>query len=315
MGTPRKMPSRRTLTPGNRTVELPALHAGDTIGVVAPAFVPPAPELNAGIAWLEAQGFTVRRGKNLRARNGYLAGTDSQRGADLAEMIRDRSVRGIWFARGGYGSARLLDEIPWRHWARDPKPMIGYSDLTAIFNAALDRCGAIGFYGPVVMELATPRLYHSPSLFAALAGKPASLAFAKKDVLVPGRGEGRLFGGNLSVLTHLCGTEFAPRSSGGVLFLEEIGEGTYRLDRMLTQLRQSGMLDGLAGVLLGTLSVPPRQRFPPDRRPVDVLREFFGELGVPVVRFLPSGHRPGKQTIPIGATARVDTRARLITFR
>lgn len=304
-------PSKRA-APRDRPV--PSLSPGELVGIVAPGFAVEAEPLRAGIAQIEAMGYRVRLGRSVLSRRGYLAGTDAERLADLRAMIGDPEVRAVWFARGGYGTARLLDEIPWSALRRDPKLLIGYSDLTALFNAAQERSGIGGLYGPVVTELGEARTHQRSSLIRALAGEPYELSFPARNVLVPGRASGRLIGGNLTVLAHLCGTRFAPRPEGAILFLEEIGEETYRIDRALTQLRQSGRLDGLSGVLVGSLCVPSRRRFPPDRRVPEVLREFFASLGVPVVRGLPVGHLNAKRTIPIGELAAVDTVRRRIRF-
>jgi muramoyltetrapeptide carboxypeptidase len=290
------------------------LARGDTVGVVATGFAVRTQPLEAGLARLRRMGYRVREGRFLRARNGYLAGTDRERAADLAEMLNDSAVRAVWFARGGYGTARLLDRVPWQRLRRDPKLLIGYSDLTALFNAALERAGTICLYGPGVGEMGRSEMFHGPSLRRGLAGQPITLRVTKRDVIVPGTAAGRLIGGNLTVLSHLCGTRFAPKPRGAVLFIEETGEQTYRIDRMLNQLRQAGLLRGLAGVLLGAIDAPPRRRFPPDRDLDAVLREHLEPLNVPVVRGLPAGHIPGKWTLPLGETAHIDTVARQLRF-
>jgi muramoyltetrapeptide carboxypeptidase len=190
--------------------------------------------------------------------------------------------------------------------------LIGYSDLTALFGAAVDRAGARCLYGPVVTELATASAYHRASLRQALAGETVLWRFRKRDVRVPGHARGKLIGGNLSVLSHLFGSRFVPRAAGCILFLEEVGEPTYRVDRMLTQLRAAGFLKRLRGVVLGHFEVPLRRRFPPDRPWQEVLGESFGSLGIPVVSGLPAGHRAGKWTLPLGSTAELDTEQRTL---
>ena len=207
-----------------------------------------------------------------------------------------------------------MDRLRWRRFKTRPKPLIGYSDLTALFNPYAARTGQICLYGPVVSELGDRAAFHGPSLRAALAGSEATLRVRARQVLVHGRARGRLFGGNLTVLTHLCGTAFEPDLDGAVLLLEDVGEPTYQIDRMLTQLRQSGLFEGLRGVLLGTLSAARRRRFPPDRKLAAIVEEAFAPLGIPVVVDLPVGHCAGKWTVPIGGTARIDTRAGQLRF-
>jgi len=291
------------------------LRRGDVIGVVSPGFAVRAGLLEQGLARLQRLGFRPRVGASALEREGYLAGSDERRLADLRAMIEAPDVRAIWFARGGYGSSRLLDRIPWGALDRNPKLLIGYSDVTALFAEAVRRTGRSCLYGPVVTELAEASLYHGPSLREALAGRAVSLPFRARQVLRGGRARGRLAGGNLSVLCHLCGTPYFPDLRQAVLLLEETGEELYRVDRMLTQLRLSGALDRVAAVLLGDLIVPPRRRFPPDRALPDVIEEFLLPLGVPVIRDLPIGHGRRKRTVPLGGEAVVDTAARRIVFR
>ena len=291
------------------------LSPGDTVGVVATGFAVRRSLLDSGVARLRRMGYRVRLGDHVLDREGYLAGRDVDRGADLHTMLRDPDVRAIWFARGGYGTAPLLEQVPWPTLKKSGKLLIGYSDLTALFCPTVQRTGQICLYGPVVTELGQAKSYHRSSLTKLLRGEATTLPFLKRQVLSAGRARGRLTGGNLTVLTHLAGTRFAPNLRGGVLFLEEIGEESYRLDRMLTQLRQSGAFRDLAGVLLGNFTVPKKQRvFPPDRSLRELLEETFGGLGVPVVTDLPVGHIPGKWTLPLGGTAEIDTRTRRIRF-
>lgn len=287
-------------------------------GVAAPGFAVRPRALRAGLRGLRALGFEPRVGRHALDRAGYLAGDDADRADDVARLWLDPEVDVLWFARGGYGTARLLDALPWRRLDANDTPLVGYSDLTALFNAALRRSGRVCLYGPVVTELGDPPAWHRPSLESALARRPFALRFRRRDLLAPaasGKATGRLIGGNLAVYTHLCGTRWAPDPRGAVLFLEEVGEPVYRIDRMLTHLRQAGALRGLAGVLLGGMAAPARRRFPPDRELDEVLREAFEPLGVPVVRDVPAGHVAGKWTLPLGAPAEIDVAARTVTFR
>jgi muramoyltetrapeptide carboxypeptidase len=288
------------------------LARGDLVGVVATGFAVRRAPLQAGLRFLERSGFRVRLGEHLLARQGYLAGDDDARASDLAAMLDDPQVRAVWFARGGYGTARILDRVPWRKLRSRPRVLVGYSDLTALFAAASRRTGARCLYGPVVTELGTAGAFHAPSLRKALRGEPVRWRFGVRDVRCPGVAHGPLIGGNLSVLNHLLGTRDAPRPDGAILLLEEVGETAYRLDRMLTQLRRARFLERLAGVVLGAFQVPARRRFPPDRSWHELLGEFFGPLGVPVVSGMPAGHMNGKWTLPLGGQATLDTRRRLL---
>lgn len=291
----------------------PLLAPGDTIGIVATGFAVRRSPLLAGARRLERMGYRVALGRHVFSREGYLAGDDLARAADLRAMLERRDVRALWFARGGYGTARILDRVPWRKL--DGKLLVGYSDLTALFSRAIERSDRVCLYGPVVAELGDDASYDLPSLVSLLAGQAVTLRVTARQVLAPGKARGRLQGGNLTVLTHLWGTPFAPDLRGAVLFLEDVGEEAYRIDRMLTQLRLAGAFDRLAGVLLGHFSVPrTRRSFPPDRAVREILSESFVTLGVPVVAGLPAGHLPGKVTLPLGGRVEVDTAARTIRF-
>jgi muramoyltetrapeptide carboxypeptidase len=286
------------------------------VGVVAPAFAVPPRPLARGVTQLRRMGFRVRLGDHVLAQDGYLAGADALRTADLRTMIESPDVRAIWFARGGYGTTRLLDELPWPALRRHPgKALIGYSDLTALFGAAVDRAGLHCLYGPVVTELGRARAYHAESLRALLAGRSVEMRLGSRQVLAGGRARGRLVGGNLTVLAHLQGSAYAPDARGAVLFVEDVGEEAYRVDRALTQLKLAGVFKKLAAVLVGRTVLPPTRRsFPADRQLDELLRDFFLPLGVPVIRDIPAGHVDGKWTLPLGGTVELDTHAARLRF-
>jgi muramoyltetrapeptide carboxypeptidase len=291
------------------------LRRGDTVGVVSTGFAVEPGRLTRGVARLERLGFQVVVGRHALERQGYLAGNDDARAEDLLQMLAAPEIRAVWFARGGYGTARILDRVPWRSLARAPKLFVGYSDLTALFAPAIDRARSLCLYGPVVAELGDRSAWNVSSLVRLLAGRPFVLRVARRDVLAHGRARGRLIGGNLTVLAHLCGTRYEPDCRGSILFFEDAGEATYRIDRMLSQLRQAGWLAKLSGVVVGGLEVPPRRRFPPDRSLDDVLAEALVPLGVPVVRNVVAGHVRCKRTLPLGGTCEIDTRAGTLRMR
>lgn len=293
--------------PGGGFSGRPRIRRGDRVSVVATGFACRPEKLHRGVRALAALGFDPVIGEHVADVAGYLAGDDAARLADLNAALRDPTVRGIWFARGGYGTARLLPKVDWRALRRDPKVLIGYSDLTALFLPALDRTRALCVHGPVVTELGDRRTWHRPSLAAALSGRPIVMRVPRRAIVAPGRASGRLVGGNLTVMTHLVGTPYFPDLSGSVLMIEETGEEAYRVDRLLAHLVLAGAFSRLAAVLIGSVAAPATKRsFPPDRRVADVLAERFGALGVPVVSALPFGHEGGQWSLPLGARAIVD---------
>ena len=253
-------------------------------------------------------GFRVVPGQHLFAAHGYFAGTDEQRLADLNTMLADPQLQAIWFARGGYGTTRLLNRVRWAALTRHPKTLIGYSDLTALFARALRRKEQVCLHGPLVTELDEPSAFHGSSLRAALAGETIELPLPRRGVLHPGRAAGRLLGGNLTVLVHLLGTRYFPDLRNAVLFLEDVGEPAYRLDRSLTQLAMSGRLSGVRAILVGSFEPAPRDGSRRNDRPVrDLLTETFVPLGVPVVTGLRAGHVLHQRTLPLGGRAVVNT--------
>lgn len=292
----------------------PVLAPGDLVGVCATGFAVRPGSLDAGLQWLSDAGYVLRVGRHVAARDGYFAGTDRERLDDLTAMLEDPDLRAVWFARGGYGTARLLDGLPWRRISQRPKALLGYSDLTALFCAVIRAPGSLCLYGPVVAELGERGGFHRAALRRLLSGRADRIRFARRAVVSPGRARGRLVGGNLSVLAHLLGTRWLPDFRGTILALEDTGESLYRIDRLLTHLRQAGVFRHVAGVLLGGFDPAPRSSYPPDRDRDEVLREAFEPLGVPVVRDLPFGHVRGKRTLPLGGGAELDTAAGVVTL-
>jgi muramoyltetrapeptide carboxypeptidase len=292
------------------------LRRGDRVGIAAPGFAVRPEALESGLDALRRLGYVPVLGNHVRAVDGYFAGSDAERVSDLNRFLRDPSLSAVWFARGGYGSARLLRSIDWKAARSRRRVLIGYSDPTAIFLAGRAR-GAPWrcLHAPVVSELGNEGAWHPPSLRAALAGEPVAIRFRGGQVLSPGRASGPLVGGNLTLLVHMLGTRDLPSLAGAIVFLEEVGEEVYRIDRMLDHLRRSGRLRDVAAVVFGSIVPPsPGRRFPPDRSLASVLAETVAPLGVPAVFGLPAGHGPKKRTLALGARAVLDTgRGTLLT--
>ncbi|HYV18457.1 MAG TPA: LD-carboxypeptidase [Verrucomicrobiae bacterium] len=289
------------------------LRPGDRIAVVAPAGPAPLEELERGIAFLEKRGYVVARGAHLAGRRAYLAGTDAERASDLNAAIRDPGVRLVWCARGGYGTPRLLDRVDMRALRRDPKPLLGYSDETAL-QEIWRRAGAPILYGPHVVELADRRAWHTHSLQAALQGRPIDVPIARRSVVREGRAAGPLVGGCLSLLVGLAGTKYEPRLDGAILFWEDVNEQPFRLDRMLTHLKNAGWLSRLAGMVVGRLHGGRAQDPRLHRSIRDILLDRLEGTRYPVAIDLPAGHVPGKWTLPLGGPARLDTHAGRLTI-
>ena len=295
---------------------------GDTVGIIAPASAPPDPKaVDRAAEALEKFGFKPKLGKNVRARLGFLAGTDRERATDLMAMFADKKVKAIICLRGGYGCSRILDRLDYSVIRRNPKILSGYSDITSLHCALAKRVNLISIHAPMMNgALDGPKLpeFTRKSFFRTLMeAKPAGSiceGYDKKGVLIlrSGVAEGRLIGGNLSLLCAAIGTPFAPSYKGKILFFEDISEKPYKVDRMLTQLLNAGILSQVAGVAVGVNA----DCDDPDAKPggeyrqtgADVVKERLSSLRVPVVTGLPFGHVDLNATIPVGAKARLDGR-------
>ena len=291
------------------------LKRGDRVAVVATGFAARQEALEAGVLALRRRGLNPVLGRHAGSLDGYLAGSDAARAADLDEAIADPAIAAIWFVRGGYGTARILDRIDLARLVKRPKLLIGYSDLTALFCALLKRASTICLHAPGVSEMGDRRQFHAASLARSLSGLPVRHRVLARDVVRPGKARGRFLGGNLTVLAHLLGTRHMPDLRDAIVFLEETGEETYRVDRLLQHLRMSGALDRARAVVLGRFLVPETKRvFPGDRAVAEVLAEHLAPLGVPVIKGVPAGHGPAKWTLPLGGTATLDTAAGRLTL-
>ena len=290
------------------------LQPGEPIGVVALSGPIDAARLEAGLVALRAWGHPLIEASNLRREDGYLAGTDSERLAGVEEVL-DRGARWIVAARGGYGAARLLPRLPWRRLVEAGVRFIGFSDLTAIFNPLVSKGGAAQVHGPMVAA-GLAGAHNSKRLLSVLRGDMVGevlFRFPHGSVVRGGRARGHALGGNLALLTSLLGTPWEPVFDDSVLFLEEVDEPLYRLDRMLTHLGGSGKLRNVKALIGGSLHGcrPASQRS-------DVWRRLLLETAppdIPIVVGLPFGHGATNLAFPIGAPVELDTGAQRVMWR
>ena len=299
-------PALAAPSPAPRRNELPArLKKGDTVGLISPASYVDDDGLERAIKQIEGLGLTVKPGRYLRSERGFLAGPDRERLDDLHAMFADRDVRAVWAVRGGYGSARLLPELNYDLIRRNPKILIGYSDITALLNAITHRTGLMTYHGPVGSTKFTE--YTERSLrHAIMDGEQWSRIELPDDatgqyILHPGQATGTLWGGNLSLLAAMVGTGVMPDLSGKLLFIEEVGEKPYRVDRMITQLRQAWNLQNAAGIVLGQFHDCEPDAGDRSLTLRETLTDRLGDLGIPVAYGLPIGHIKDMCTLPVGA--------------
>lgn len=273
---------------------------GSTLAVVAPSGPFDRERFEAGLAILRGR-YEVVYDPGIFDRSGYLAGSDANRANLLNDALRDPRVDAILCARGGYGAARLLPLIDPVEVSVANKMLVGFSDISAL-HSLWSRVGVRSIHAPMVASIAKASPAVIDEWFRTLEGRDAPESWSLK-ALVPGEAEGRLCGGNLAVLASLVGTPYAPRVEGCVLFLEDVGERPYRVDRMLTTLRQAGWLDRCAGVIIGAFTdgAPGEDGVSID----DVILDRLGDLGVPVVTGFPAGHIDDNEPLTFGAKARI----------
>jgi len=299
-----------------KTLKPSRLSRGDLIGIISPASpIADTSKIQEGVRYLESLGYRTLVGKHAEAKNGYLAGTDMQRLADIHSMFRNRHVRAVFCVRGGYGTPRLLSSLNYPLVMSNPKILAGFSDVTALHLALWHRCRLVTFSGPMVgvdmLGRMDPFTEENFWRVLSLPGKDLRIRLDSKTtaVLHKGKGEGRILGGNLSLVTSLLGTPYIPGFRDSILFLEDVGEEPYRIDRMLTQLRNAGVLGSASCLLAGQFTdCVSKQTVAGSQTTDDVLRETAGRLRVPFLANLPFGHQSGKLTLPIGVRARVSTR-------
>jgi muramoyltetrapeptide carboxypeptidase len=297
-------------------VRPPALRPGDQVMLVSPSG-PTRPERVArGMQLLRDWGLRPVTGPNAYARTGYLAGTDDKRLADLNLALRDPEVRGVVCTRGGYGAQRIVDGLDMDAVDKDPKLLVGFSDVTALQLALWRGARLATVHGPGAAwldERTGPEAAESLRR-AIMTADPVVLAARDDEESSPVRGSGRatgvLLGGNLCLLSASVGTVDMPDLRGAILLLEEVAEPPYKVDRMLVHLRRAGALDGVAGVAIGQFT-DCTDGWPTSI--VDVLTEHLGGLGVPVLGGLPVGHGRDQLSLPLGVPATLDADARTLT--
>lgn len=291
----------------------PALGPGATIGVIAPASAPrDTTAISAGLEGLQSAGFHVLTGRESYEAVGYLAGTDQERLDELHRMMSDDTLDALICVRGGYGVLRILDQVDFSLLAASPKLLVGYSDITALQLGLFKHTQMISVSGPMVaLEWRDPEGLSCRHFLALThhAFEPGPIDPERnQETLVAGSAEGVLLGGNLSLITRLIGTRHLPDLKGAILFLEEVGETPYRVDGLLAHLQLAGILDELAGIVLGGFTDGEVEHGKSSLTMQEVFEDYFGDLGIPVATGLRYGHFPDKIAVPIGVRARLEAR-------
>ncbi|TVQ45043.1 MAG: LD-carboxypeptidase, partial [Saprospirales bacterium] len=303
-----------------RLVKPTPLRQGDTIGLIAPSSPFDEERYERAKTNIKELGFKLKEGRHLHKEKGYLAGTDQQRLEDLHRMFDDRKIRGIWCIRGGYGSTRMLNKIDFSLIAANPKVFLGYSDITALHNAIMCKTGLATFHGPVAAtKMNEYNVDHLMPLISDSGHFPFTISSASENVergkeeeiyeevtISGGRAIGKLTGGNLTLLSALVGTGYLDSFSEKIVFLEDINEPPYKVDRMLTHLLNATDLKKAAGIALGIFTGCEARPNSWSLTLRETIVDRLSNLGIPVVYGLSFGHIDYQFTLPMGIHAELN---------
>lgn len=296
----------------NIIIKPPRLQVGDTVGLISPASIVELKDVESAKLALTALGLKVKLGKHILDRDGYLAGKDSDRAFDVNAMFADKSVKAIIAMRGGWGCNRILPLLDYIRIGSNPKILMGYSDITSLLLAINARSKIVTFHGPVATstwnEFAVNYVKRILFNAEAVTMKNLDTEEGKVQVIAPGKARGKLIGGNFSVLSAMVGSPYLPSFHKNLLFLEEVGEDVYRVDRMLTQLKNAGILNQIAGFIFGqctNCNVGDEPSF----TLMQVLQYHILPLGIPAWYGSMIGHIKDKFTLPVGTQVEIDANA------
>jgi len=293
-----------------KSVKPPRLMQGDTVGIVAPAGPFDPKKFMKGKAVLELMGFRTFFDEAIFQKHGFFSGTDVQRADQVNRLFADSAIRAVVCARGGYGSMRILPFLDFETIQKNPKIFVGFSDISVLLSVLDDRCGLVTFHGPVVTTLANAIEETIAAMRTALKSNTALELTPKEGIVIKsGVSSGIVAGGNLTTLCHLVGTPYAPRFNGKILFIEDVGEVPYRIDRMLAQMKLAGCFEGLKGLVLGSFEECGQLD-----EIFQIVQEMFRDVNIPILAGFEIGHSKINITIPIGLGATLDADRQILAF-
>lgn len=277
----------------------PYLSIGDTIGIAAPAGCLKESEIEKAVALFKSWGLTVKSGRHLFASVNSFAGNDRQRAADFQQMLDDKDIKAIICARGGYGSVRIVDKLDFTGFLQSPKWIAGYSDIT-ILHAVIQHLGVESIHGPMprIARNGLPDLVSFDSLQALLFGKIRQYSLPPHKLNITGKAKGMLVGGNLSVLCSFAGAPYDIDTTGKVMFIEDLNEQLYHIDRMMMNLKITGKLDHLAALVVGYMTRMKKSDF--HKPAYKIIHELASEHKYPVMFGFPAGHDRPNLALPMG---------------
>jgi muramoyltetrapeptide carboxypeptidase len=293
---------------------------GSTIGILSPAWIPLKERVENGIQYIKEKGYNVRLSRNLNKQHGYFAGTDEERIDDIHELFSDNEVSALLASRGGWGTLRLLDKLDYNLIKNNPKPIIGYSDITTIQLAIWSKTGIGSISGPMcavemgkgIKEFTEKHFWD----YLAYTGSDyrINLNETQSKKLCEGKAQGKLLGGCLSLISFLQGTPYCPDFKDSILFVEDVGEKPYKIDRYFAHLKQAGVFDKISGLILGDFLDCEDEEEISSFSIDSIIKDYFSDVHYPVIYNFPYGHGDIKVSMPIGVKTTLDTMNNKLSF-
>ena len=285
------------------------LKPGNVLGICAPSARFDTEKLNMGIQVLKSLGFEVKVPEEIFEKKRYFAGDDMVRANVINQLFSDQKIDGIICVRGGFGAMRILDYLSWNNIKQNPKPFVGFSDSTAILLSIIGETGNPVIHGPNVVSFANAQKQTIDSFYNTILGSVDEIEVTHGQIIKPGKCTGVLKGGNIATISHLLGTKFQPDFNNAVLFIEDIGEPAYKIDRMLIQMKMAGLFTGIQGVVTGSF-----EKCSNDKYIEEILFEIFEEYSIPVLSGLDAGHGMVNLSLCMGTCVKMDTKTSRIQW-